>query len=97
MAKRGETLTFQSSRYRKKEKITQEEIKNYCNMFKIYKDIVFWCVVLIWLILNIVVANIDKSMLFFSNNIMIIFMCILIFLKNTNIKFENWLNTKIRK
>ena len=66
-------------------------------MFKIYKDIVFWCVVLIWLTLNIVVAIIDKSMLFFSNNIMIIFMCILIFLKNTNIKFENWLNTKIRK
>lgn len=61
---------------------------------KIYKDIVFICICVVWIIGNIVEYHIMDEC-FFWNNFMVIIMCVVILIKLYNTKFNNWLNTQI--
>lgn len=60
----------------------------------IYKDMVFGFICTVWLIGN-TIEYINTDCCFFSNNFMIILMCIIILFKIYSIDFNNWLNTKI--
>lgn len=65
-------------------------------MFKIYKDVIFWSVALLWLLTNVIVFMLaDASAVSISNLAYIIFMAVIIIIKNKSKKFNNWLNTKL--
>lgn len=65
---------------------------------KTYKDIVFWSVVIAWTIMNFVLLFKDAIYnIPVVNFTVIAIMAVLIVLKNTNKKFNNWLNKKIQK
>lgn len=60
------------------------------------KDIIAWVICVIWLVTNILVAwLLDSGWVAISNLGYCIFMVILIWLKNTNVKFNNWLERKL--
>lgn len=60
------------------------------------KDIIVWIVCAVWLITNVIVAIfLDNGWIAISNLGYCIFMIILIWLKNTNTKFNNWLERKL--
>ena len=69
-------------------------IKNY--RIDIYKDLVFWPIVALWLIGNILEAYYMGEVVF-VNIFGIIFMCLLIIIKMSCKKFNNWLNTPLDK
>lgn len=75
-------------------KILPDWIKNY--RIDIYKDILFWTIVILWLIGNIVEFYYTSAAIWVSQGFILI-MWILIFIKETNKKFNNWLNTPIYK
>ena len=63
---------------------------------KIYKDIVFWSVAIVWTIMNLVLFFQDATYnIPVVNFTAITIMVILIILKNKNKRFNNWLNKKI--
>lgn len=64
-------------------------------MFKVYKDVVFAIIVAVWVAFNTYAYMYWESRTFFSNNIMLILMCILILCKLYMPRFNNWLNTHI--
>lgn len=65
-------------------------------MFKIYKDVIFWSVALLWLLTNVIVFMLaDASAVSISNLAYIIFMAVIIIIKNKSKKFNDWLNTKL--
>lgn len=65
-------------------------------MAKNYNDVVFGTVALLWLLTNtIVFILIDASAVSISNLAYIIFMAVLIIIKNKSKKFNDWLNTKL--
>lgn len=65
-------------------------------MFKIYKDVIFWSVALLWLLTNVIVFMLaDASVVSISNLAYIIFMAVIIIIKNKSKKFNDWLNTKL--
>lgn len=60
------------------------------------KDIIVWIVCAVWLITNVIVAIfLDNGWIAILNLGYCIFMIILIWLKNTNTKFNNWLERKL--
>lgn len=69
-------------------------IKNY--KIDIYKDIIFWIIVVVWLTGNIVETYCTGEA-FFVNMFCIMFMSVLILIKTFNKKFNNWLNTPLKK
>ena len=75
-------------------KLLPDWIKNY--RIDIYKDLVFWPIVALWLIGNILEAYYTGEAVF-VNMIGIIFMCLLIIVKMSCKKFNNWLNTPLDK
>ena len=68
-------------------------IKNY--RIDIYKDIIFWIIVVVWLTGNIVETYCTGEA-FFVNMFCIIFMSFLILIKTFSKKFNNWLNTPLK-
>lgn len=64
-------------------------------MFKIYKDIVFWCIALLWLIGNII-EYILSNYCYINNLIWIFIMAVVNLVKINNNKFNDWLNTPIK-
>lgn len=65
-------------------------------MFKIYKDVILWTVVLLWLLTNVIVFMLaDASAVSISNLAYIIFIAVLIITKNKSKNFNYWLNTKL--
>ena len=60
----------------------------------IYKDLVFWPIVTLWLIGNIIEFYYTSSAIWVNQGFILI-MCILIYFKETNEKFNNWLNTPL--
>ena len=69
-------------------------IKNY--RIDIYKDIIFWIIVVVWLTGNIVETYCTGEA-FFVNMFCIMFMSVLILIKTFSKKFNNWLNTPLKK
>ena len=69
-------------------------IKNY--RIDIYKDIIFWIIVVVWLTGNIVETYCTGEA-FFVNMFCIIFMSFLILIKTFSKKFNNWLNSPLKK
>ena len=69
-------------------------IKNY--RIDIYKDIIFWIIVVVWLTGNIVETYCTGEA-FFVNMFCIMFMSFLILIKTFSKKFNNWLNTPLKK
>lgn len=69
-------------------------IKNY--RIDIYKDIIFWIIVVVWLTGNIVETYYIGEA-FFVNMFCIMFMSVLILIKTFSKKFNNWLNTPLKK
>lgn len=65
-------------------------------MFKIYKDIVFWCIALLWLIGNII-EYISFNYCYINNLIWISIIAFVNLVKINNGKFNDWLNTPIKK
>lgn len=74
-------------------KIIPGFIKNY--RIDIYKDIVFWSIVVLWLTGNILEAYYTGEA-FFVNKIGIIFMSLLVLIKNLSKKFNDWLNRPLK-
>lgn len=64
-------------------------------MFKTYKEVVFAIIVLVWTVFNMYAYKYWESRTFFSNNIMLILMCVLILCKLYMPRFNNWLNKHI--
>lgn len=64
-------------------------------MFKIYKDIVFWCIALLWLIGNII-EYILSNYCYINNLIWIFIIAVVNLVKINNDKFNDWLNTPIK-
>lgn len=75
-------------------KLLPNWIKNY--RIDIYKDIVFWSIVVLWLTGNILEAYYTGEA-FFVNMFGIMFMSFLILIKTISNKFNNWLNTPLDK
>lgn len=75
-------------------KLIPDFIRNY--RIDIYKDIIFWLIVALWLTGNILEAYYTGEA-FYVNQGFILIMCILVFIKTTNKKFNNWLNTPLNK
>jgi hypothetical protein len=73
-------------------KLLPDWIKNY--RIDIYKDLVFWPIVVLWLTGNILEAYYTGEA-FFVNIFGIIFMSLLILIKNSSKKFNDWLNTPL--
>lgn len=73
-------------------KLLPDWIKNY--RIDIYKDLVFWSITALWFIGNIIEWYYTGIAIWVTQGFILI-MCILIFIKETNKKFNNWLNTKI--
>ena len=74
---------------------------NFLNIFRryrvdTYKDIVFWCICIIWLIGNIV-EWVFTEQAFVNNMCWIFIMCIINLIKLYNTRFNNWLNTPLFK
>lgn len=69
-------------------------IKNY--KIDIYKDIIFWIIVVVWLTGNIVETYCTGEA-FFVNMFCIMFMSVLVLIKTFSTKFNNWLNTPLKK
>ena len=71
----------------------------FINVFKryrvdTYKDIVFWCICLVWLIGNFVEWVLTGHAII-NNMIWVLIMCIVNFVKLYNTRFNNWLNTPL--
>lgn len=65
-------------------------------MIKTNKDVIFWIICLLWPCSNMILWwLLDLSYVSFSNLFYVIVMIILIYLKNTNSKFNNWLEKRI--
>ena len=62
----------------------------------IYKDIVFWSIVVLWLSGNILEAYYTGEA-FFVNMFGIMFMSLLILIKNSSKKFNDWLNRPLKQ
>lgn len=75
-------------------KIIPDFIRNY--RIDIYKDIVFWSIVVLWLTGNILEAY-YMGEAFFVNMFGIMFMIFLVLIKNSSKKFNDWLNTPLNK
>ena len=75
-------------------KLIPDFIRNY--RIDIYKDIVFWPIVALWLTGNILEAYYTGEV-FFVNMFGIIFMSLLILIKNLCKSFNDWLNTPLNK
>ena len=75
-------------------KLLPNWIKNY--RIDIYKDIVFWLIVVLWITGNILEAYYIGEA-FFVNMFGIMFMSFLILIKTLSNKFNNWLNTPLNK
>lgn len=73
-------------------KLIPDFIRNY--RIDIYKDIVFWSIVVLWLVGNILEAYYTGEA-FFVNNFGITFMSLLVLIKNLSRKFNDWLNRPI--
>lgn len=69
-------------------------IKNY--RIDIYKDIIFWIIVVAWLTGNIVETYCTGEA-FFVNMFCVMFMSVLVLIKTFSKKFNNWLNTPLKK
>lgn len=71
---------------------------NWIKTYKIdiYKDLVFWPIAILWLIGNIVETYYTGEA-FFVNMFYIMFMSVLILIKTFSKKFNNWLNTPLKK
>lgn len=74
-------------------KIIPDFIRNY--RIDIYKDIVFWPIVVLWLTGNILEAYYTGEA-FFVNNFGIMFMSLLILIKNLSKTFNDWLNKPLK-
>lgn len=75
-------------------KVIPDFIRNY--RIDIYKDLVFWPIVVLWLTGNILEAYYTGEA-FFVNMFGIIFMSLLILIKMSSKKFNDWLNTPLKK
>jgi hypothetical protein len=75
-------------------KIIPDFIRNY--RIDIYKDIVFWPIVVLWLTGNILEAYYTGKA-FFVNMFGIMFMSFLVLIKTFSKKFNDWLNTPLDK
>lgn len=75
-------------------KVIPDFIRNY--RIDIYKDLVFWPIVVMWLTGNILEAY-YTSEAFFVNIFGIMFMSFLIIFKNLCKNFNDWLNTPLDK
>ena len=75
-------------------KLLPNWIKDY--RIDIYKDLVFWPIVALWLIGNILEAYYTGEA-FFVNMFGIIFMSFLVLIKNLCESFNDWLNTPLKK
>lgn len=71
---------------------------NWIKTYKIdiYKDLVFWPITILWLIGNIIEWYYTSDAIWVNIGF-ILLMCILIFIKETNKKFNDWLNTPLKK
>ena len=69
-------------------------IKNY--RIDIYKDIIFWIIVVACLTGNIVETYCTGEA-FFVNMFCVMFMSVLVLIKTFSKKFNNWLNTPLKK
>lgn len=71
---------------------------NWIKTYKIdiYKDLVFWPIAILWLIGNIIEWYYTSDAIWVNIGF-ILLMCILIFIKETNKKFNDWLNTPLKK
>lgn len=75
-------------------KVIPDFIRNY--RIDIYKDLVFWPIVVLWLTGNILEAYYTGEA-FFVNMFGIMFMSLLILIKMSSKKFNDWLNTPLNK
>lgn len=75
-------------------KLLPDFIRNY--RIDIYKDLVFWPIATLWLIGNSIEWYYTGDAIWVNIGF-ILLMCILIFIKDTNKKFNNWLNTPLKK
>lgn len=75
-------------------KLLPDFIRNY--RIDIYKDLVFWPIATLWLIGNSIEWYYTSDAIWVNIGF-ILLMCILIFIKDTNKKFNDWLNTPLKK
>ena len=75
-------------------KLIPDFIRNY--RIDIYKDIVFWSIVVLWLTGNILEAYYTGEV-FLVNMFGIVFMSLLVLIKMTSKKFNDWLNRPLKK
>lgn len=75
-------------------KLVPDFIRNY--RIDIYKDIVFWSIVVLWLIGNILEAYYTGEA-FFVNMFGIMIMSLLVLIKNSSKKFNDWLNRPLKE
>ena len=75
-------------------KVIPDFIRNY--RIDIYKDLVFWPIVVLWLTGNILEAYYTGEV-FFVNMFGIMFMSLMILIKMSSKKFNDWLNTPLNK
>lgn len=75
-----------------------KHMPNWIKTYKIdiYKDLVFWPIAILWLIGNIIEWYYTSDAIWVNIGF-ILLMCILIFIKETNKKFNDWLNTPLKK
>lgn len=74
-------------------KIIPDFIRNY--RIDIYKDVVFWSIVVLWLTGNILEAYYTGEA-FFVNLFGIMFMSLLVLIKTSCKKFNDWLNKPLK-
>lgn len=74
-------------------KLVPDFIRNY--RIDIYKDIVFWSIVVLWLTGNILEACYTGEA-FLVNRFGIIFMSLLVLIKKSCKKFNDWLNKPLK-
>ena len=65
-------------------------------MIKIYKDIVFWSIAIIWLMGNLIEYKLTNYC-YIVSFVMIAVMAVLNSVKIYNDRFNEWLNTPIKK
>ena len=67
-------------------------------LIKDRKDIIAWIICAVWLVTNILVAwLLDSGWVAISNLVYCVIVVILIWLQNTNEKFNDWLEREIKK
>ena len=69
-------------------------------MFRIYKDVFFWSYVVLWLILSLgtwIITGSATYSILVVNPLMILIMIIIVKLRLSDDRFNNWLETPLNK